>query len=187
MDLSECIMTRVSHDLAGISGALHNTAELMQMDPTFAPEAANLLKESTFFLIARLKFFRLLFGLPTALVTTAVAANYLKTLTAPITLKGEIDNLFYLGAVFVCAHALIRGGEISISNQTIMAAGQIHLDETSRLFLDGKRPEPTAQSVGAAWLANYAEKNGIAFKMRASDKMMIIESVFSAAVPALKK
>lgn len=177
MDLSECIMTRVSHDLAGISGALHNTVELMEMDPSFAPEATKLLKESTAFLMARLKFFRLLFGLPTAPVNTAVAANYLKTLTAPITLKGEVDSLFYLGAVFVCAHALIRGGEISISNHTVMASGQIHLDEASKMFLDGQNGSPTAQSVGAAWLAKHAKEAGISFKMRASDKMMIIEAV----------
>lgn len=177
MDLSECIMTRVSHDLAGISGALHNTVELMEMDPSFAPEATKLLKESSAFLMARLKFFRLLFGLPTAPVDTAVAENYLKTLTAPIMLKGQVDTLFYLGAVFVCAHALIRGGEISISNQTVIASGQIHLDEASKMFLDGQNVPPTAQSVGAAWLAKHAEEVGISFKMRASDKMMMIEAV----------
>lgn len=178
-DLSACIMTRVSHDLAGLSGALHNTVELMEIDPTFAPEATNLLKESTAFLMARVKFFRSLFGLPTAPVTTAVATDYLKTLTAPIILRGDVDNLFALGAVFVCAHALIRGGEIVVDHQTVAASGQIHLDETSRLFLNGQKAEPTPAAVGAAWLAKYAEKNGITFKMRASDKMMLIEFVFN--------
>lgn len=178
MDLSECIMTRVSHDLAGISGALHNTVELMQIDPTFAPEATNLLKESTGFLMARLKFFRLLFGLQTARVDTAVAVSYLKTLSAPVTLKGEIDNLFSLGAVFVGANALIRGGEINVAKQSIVVSGQIKLDEESHLFLTGQNAQPTPKSVGAAWLVKYAASQGITFKMNASDKMMIIEFVF---------
>ena len=60
MILSELIMTRVSHDLAGICGALYNTAELLEIDETFGGEAGPLIKSTTGALTARLKFFRAL-------------------------------------------------------------------------------------------------------------------------------
>lgn len=175
MDLSKCIMTRVSHDLAGTSGALHNTVELIQMDPSFMSEATPLLAQSTQVLMARLKFFRALFGLENAPVSTLLATHYLKTLSAPVTLKGTVEDRFFLGAVFVCADALIRGGQLTVTQKSITAAGQIHLDDDSQKILTGDNGSLTPKSVGAAWLRRYAIDNGFAFHIQMKDDKLIIE------------
>lgn len=160
MNLSELILTRVSHDLSGIAGALYNTAELLELDPSFAEEAGPLLKTSTGFLLARLRLFRVLFGIDTATVETALATNYLKTLSAPLTLTGDVTNRIALGAVLIVAEMLIRGGTIHVEKNKVVGTGTIAADENVIAVLLGKTQEITPRSAPAAWILSLVqEKN----------------------------
>lgn len=174
MTLLELIMTRVSHDLAGISGALFNTAELLELDPSFAPEAGPLLKESTSNLLARLRLFRALFGLETKEVTTALATDYFKTLSAPFVLEGVIQTRLQLGAAIVCSEVLIRGGSVQVSDHQVEVVGQIHMDEQTRAVLGGNIIEPSPRQALVLWLQSYAKENNISLQVKIEDRSMSI-------------
>ena len=65
MTLTEAIVVKMSHDLAGGIGAMASTTELMEIDPTFVGEAGPMLKQNSLMLMARLRFYRALFGAET--------------------------------------------------------------------------------------------------------------------------
>ena len=65
INISELICTRISHDLIGNIGAFANAVELLE-DDDFIDEIKNTLKTSSEVLTARLKFFRMAFGLTNA-------------------------------------------------------------------------------------------------------------------------
>ena len=67
INISELICTRISHDLIGNIGAFANAVELLEdEDHDFIDEIKNTLKTSSEVLTARLKFFRMAFGLTNA-------------------------------------------------------------------------------------------------------------------------
>lgn len=94
-ELSELICTRISHDLIGNIGAVANAVELMDEDPEAIDDAKPILSISSKVLTARLKFFRLAFGLNnTGVKTTAEiikqSEEYIATIgshTSPIKLN----------------------------------------------------------------------------------------------------
>ena len=47
MNLTEAIVVKMSHDLAGGIGAMASTTELMEIDPSFTGEAASMLKQNS--------------------------------------------------------------------------------------------------------------------------------------------
>lgn len=158
MSLSELIMTRVSHDLAGISGALFNTAELLELDPSFGNEAGGLLKETTGNLLARLRLFRALFGVESKEITTALAVDYFKTMSALIKIEGKIETRLQLGMVIVAAEGLIRGGTIRVLGSEVIAEGQVHLDDMSRSVMEDKEVEAGPRQAILLWLKEYARQ-----------------------------
>lgn len=126
-ELSELICTRISHDLIGNIGAVANAVELMDEDPEAIDDAKSILSISSKVLTARLKFFRLAFGLnntgvKTIAEITAPAEEYIATVgsrTAPIKLNFNISTpalykIVMLG-IMVMSDVFIRGGELSIS------------------------------------------------------------------------
>ena len=99
-ELSELICTRISHDLIGNIGAVANAVELMDEDPEAIDDAKSILSISSKVLTARLKFFRLAFGLnntgvKTIAEITAPTEEYIATVgsrTAPIKLNFNIST-----------------------------------------------------------------------------------------------
>ena len=64
LDLTQAVSTRISHDLIGNIGAVSNAVELLEEgDMDFLPDIKSILNTSSSVLSARLKFFRMAFGL----------------------------------------------------------------------------------------------------------------------------
>ena len=85
MTLLEAIVVKISHDLAGGIGAMASTTELMEIDPTFVSEAGGMLKQNSLMLMARLRFYRALFGAETKEINATIVSDYLKTWGQKIT------------------------------------------------------------------------------------------------------
>ena len=132
---SELICTRISHDIIGNVGAVANAVELLEEgDMDFIDDIRSILKVSSKVLTARLKFFRLAFGLQNANLTDlatvqSTAEAYLSTLgnaSYPITLTMKLEDIQWarpaLLAVMILADVVIKGGNIDIqtaNNQLI--------------------------------------------------------------------
>ena len=125
--IADLVCTRISHDLIGNIGAVANAVELLEEgDMDFMDDIRSILKTSSSVLNARLKFFRMAFGLDNAntadLRTVAtVCENYLQSLGSPdtpINLSFGLDNPRYAKAVMlgimIVADTLIRGGKINV-------------------------------------------------------------------------
>lgn len=98
INISELICTRISHDLIGNIGAFANAVELLEdEDDDFIDEIKNTLKTSSEVLTARLKFFRMAFGLTNANLENIetvkkVTEDYLQTLNLNHPVKADIKS-----------------------------------------------------------------------------------------------
>lgn len=164
--LAELICTRINHDIIGNVGAVANAVELLEEgDTDFLDDIAKILKISSFTMSARLKFFRLAFGLSNATVGSLpelneVIKNYLKTIgnaNYPIELTVELQNLEFYKVVMLLA---MLGADIFIKGGTILFAqdgDSLRFEcsskypvnservELIRAVLAGKEVEPTAK------------------------------------------
>ena len=123
-EIVELICTRISHDLIGNMGAISNAMELWEDDPSDVADLKPLLENSSQTLAARMKFFRLAFGLKNAAPKEISELNgiveaYLATLgnpKTPILFKSNVQNVSLYKIVMLCVMALadvfVRGGEI---------------------------------------------------------------------------
>lgn len=127
--ISELICTRISHDIIGNIGAVANAVELLEEgDMDFLDDIKSILKTSSGVLAARLKFFRMAFGLDNAnlqdpaKVQTAIA-EYLATVGGknPPSLRFELQSMRFakvaMLAVMSLADLLVRGGVINVVEQ----------------------------------------------------------------------
>ncbi len=125
--ISELILTRMCHDVIGISGTVANAVELLEDgDLDFLEDITNNLKTSSSIMNARLKFFRLAFGLSNANLSDPAlvfktANDYLSTIGSknyPINLKmnpiPQDMAKIALIAIMIVADTLIKGGNIEI-------------------------------------------------------------------------
>jgi hypothetical protein len=160
MTLSELIMTRISHDLAGICGALYNTAELLEIDETFVSDAGPLIKSSTGALTARLKFFRALFGLEGAPIDNDIVDKYLQTLSARFELKGRVNNRMQLAGILICADMMIRGGQIDVRDSVVSGCGLIKENAQLSMVLSGNFEGIEPKLAPVAWLYTSGQKRG---------------------------
>ncbi|MBE6454525.1 MAG: hypothetical protein E7017_06580 [Alphaproteobacteria bacterium] len=127
--ICELVCTRISHDIVGNIGAVANAVELLEEDDLdFMDDIKSILKTSSQTLTARMKFFRLAFGLGNTGLTNndvvfKTTQDYLHTLgnkDYPITLKMSVCENNQRSAmlmVMAIADILIRGGEISVFEQ----------------------------------------------------------------------
>ncbi len=124
--VAELICTRISHDLIGNIGSISNALELMEDDPSDITDVTPILKSSASTLIARLKFFRLAFGLKNAAPKNLeemqnIAQNYIDTIgsmKSKISILWQIKNISlykiaYLSIMALC-DTLIKGGHLEV-------------------------------------------------------------------------
>lgn len=123
--ITELVCTRLSHDIIGNIGAVANAVELLEEgDVDFMDDIKSILKTSSTTLAARLKFFRMAFGLNNAnledeITVKNIAQDYLFTLgnkDFPINLQFDVplarNRKNALLMIMVIADILIRGGNI---------------------------------------------------------------------------
>lgn len=161
-ELAELICTRMSHDVIGNIGAVFNAVELLEEgDMEFLDDIRSILKGSSVVLSARLKFFRMAFGLSNANLEDvatlhSITENYLQTLgnkNYPISLALELHTSRFsraaMVAIMILADTLIKGGQIEarevgeklvviINTATPPSAEKI---KNIKLVLSGNRPE----------------------------------------------
>ncbi len=144
--ITEIVCTRLSHDLIGNIGAVANAVEIINDDPAEIDDIKPILEISSQTLTARLKFFRLAFGLNnTAPKNTnevqQIATDYISTIGSrqtPISLKININTpalyKIVLLSIMSLADVFIRGGILDIK-------------ETSQgLSIEAKSPAPLSAS-----------------------------------------
>ena len=177
-EITELVCTRISHDLIGNIGAVSNAVELLEEgDMDFMDDIRSILKISSSVLTARLKFFRMAFGMTNANLekldlVEKTTADYLKTLgniNYPINLNMRLANWqlsrMSMLAVMILADIFIKGGSIEVKEETgrlvIMAKGDNRSVEKMTQISDivnGKLIERTAQYAPVFYLMELLSK-----------------------------
>ncbi len=172
MIFSECLMVKVSHDLAGGIGALSSTVDLMKFDSTFVNEAPEMLKKNTDMLLGRLKFYRALFGAETKSISESIILDYLKTLGPKITFFGQISNRLELSLVALGIQIAAAGGDILYSNNTLtILSNDLILKDNIIKILSGKLPkESEIETLEAEWLMKQLIDQKLTLKVDQEDK-----------------
>lgn len=195
-ELSELICTRISHDLIGNIGAVANAVELMDEDPEAIDDAKSILSISSRVLTARLKFFRLAFGLnntgvKTIAEITAPAEEYIATVgsrTSPIKLNFNISTpalykIVMLG-IMVMSDVFIRGGELSISetvngltftadSQSALSAGKLAVMQK---VLNAEMPaENPAQSAPLIYMMRLLNDTPVKITVSYTEKQAVLQ------------
>ena len=181
-EVTELVCTRISHDLIGNIGAVSNAVELLEEgDMDFMEDIRSILKVSSGVLTARLKFFRMVFGMTNANlekldVVEKTTVDYLRTLgniNYPINLNMRLANWqlsrMSMLAVMILADIFIKGGSIEVREETgrlvIIATGDNLSAEKKNIITDivnGKLIERTAQYAPVFYLMELLSK----FKLR---------------------
>lgn len=195
-ELPELICTRISHDLIGNIGAVANAVELMDEDPEAVDDAKPILSISSKVLTARLKFFRLAFGLnntgvKTIAEITAPAEEYIATVgsrTAPIKLNFNISTpalykIVMLG-IMVMSDVFIRGGELRISetvngltftadSQSTLSAGKLAVMQK---VLNAEMPaENPAQSAPLIYMMRLLNDTPVKITVSYTEKQAVLQ------------
>ena len=166
MTLTEAIVVKISHDLAGGIGAMASTTELMEIDPTFSSEAGGMLKQNSLMLMARLRFYRALFGAETKEINASIITDYLKTWGQKIDLEGKIENRLQLSLVAVGIILLAEGGTLTIKeNQLSLTGPEISARSSFMGILEGKKSDISPETVEAEWLMQQLKEQGKGLKI----------------------
>ena len=174
--VSELICTRMSHDIIGNIGAVSNALELLEEgDVEFLEDICSILKTSSMVMSARLKFFRMAFGLGNAntedvLGVCQVVADYLKTVggknyptEADIKIEDASFSRVSMLAAMILSDVMAKGGKIEIvqnGNKLEARAKSVAFSaERVQDILDiigNKDVEPQAQYAHVFYLKDYA-------------------------------
>ena len=161
MTLTEAIIVKVSHDLAGGIGAFINTVDLMKMDPSFQQDGVGLLENAGDMLNSRLKFFRVLYGAENKTINVSLVKDYLKTLAVKIELDGKVSTRLQLVLIAVGIDILGLGGELVLKDNELTIKGkEIHFNPTYIQALVARSDSSCSpENVNALWLAQLAKEN----------------------------
>lgn len=178
MTLTEAIIVRISHDLAGAIGAFSNTVDLMKMDASFIGESVELLETSSHQLTARLAFFRALFGSETKIINSELVQNYLKTLAISIDFRGEPSSRLQLALVAAGIELLGVGGILELKDKTLVVSGK-DLQQNSVFVqaLMGTNIPCDPKIVTALWLNQIAKEENLIIRLAAGDDTMTLSLV----------
>lgn len=178
--VTELVCTRMSHDLIGNIGAVANAVELMEDgDADFMDDIKEILKVSSFVLSARLKFFRMIFGLNNANLTDEAMVekttrDYLKSIgnkNFPIELNLENYSIKFakimMLSVMILADVLVKGGSIHVFEENCKLFVNIStLSKTSApktedilALLSGQKEEYLAQYAPVFYLRNLINES----------------------------
>jgi len=175
MILSEAIVVRVSHDLAGAIGAFSNTVDLMKMDPSFIGESVGLLEASAHQLTSRLAFFRALFGVETKSIDTTLIKNYLKTLAIPVVFEGELSSRMQLALVAVGLELVGAGGTLTLEDNSLtVSSDSLHKNDVFIQALLGTHVPCDPKLVMALWLLHVAAEEDLAVHLDINEKTITI-------------
>ena len=165
MNLSEAIVVKISHDLAGGIGATASTVELMGIDSTFISEAVPLLKQNTNILMSRLKFYRALFGAETKEISSSLVDDFLKTLNQKITFEGKILNRLQLSLVACGILLLGQGGTIKlVDNDMFLKGPEIMGRPEFKEILSNKKIQVTAENIEFHWFVKLINDQKLKLK-----------------------
>ncbi|MBQ4472543.1 MAG: hypothetical protein II942_04820 [Alphaproteobacteria bacterium] len=175
MTLTEAIVVRISHDLAGAVGALSNTLDLVKMDASFLNESGELLDNTSRCLTARLAFFRALFGAETKSVDTSILTKYLETLAIPVAFKGTISSRLELALVAAGLEILGTGGSITLNDKTVIVSGKdLHHDPVFVQALMGTNVPCDPKFVTALWLVQIAKEEDLIIRLDAGENTITL-------------
>ncbi len=188
--ISELICTRISHDLIGNIGAVSNAVELLDDDPESVSDVKPILELSSKVLSARLKFFRLAFGLNNATVKNIeelnlIATEYVQTIgnrNFPIKLNLQIKTpqlyKIVLLSIMVLSDIFIKGGviaaiegdtgiEFTATSENILSASKLN---TLQNCLNGNiSDENPAQNAPLLYLQDILTQSNISIKLSFTD------------------
>ena len=178
LELLQLVYTRISHDLAGMIGAVYNGAELLEEDLSFAQESANLIKGSAENLMARQRFFRQTFGLPKESEDTTV--DYLATFSMPFSMDKECVNNLQRSLIMCLTDYFYKGAQFQISENLIEAKGQALKDiqEFKNILLNADG-EKTAANAPAFYTHYMAKKLNCHFDIKQSENTLQIRLDFA--------
>ncbi len=195
-EIAELVCTRLSHDVIGNIGAVANAVELLEEgDMDFLDDIKSILKTSSSVLSARLKFFRLAFGLDNAnldkldLVEETIR-GYLKTIgnqNYPIELDFNLSDSQYskgvLLTVMIVADCLIRGGclhigtdssgRVTVSAECLTPPSAEKMAQI-RAVLTGENAELNAQFAPVFYLLSWLKKTKINLYIQGNDRLGFI-------------
>lgn len=195
-EIAELVCTRLSHDIIGNIGAVANAVELLEEgDMEFLDDIKSILKTSSAVLSARLKFFRLAFGLDNAnldkldLVEETIR-GYLKTIgnqNFPVELDFNLRDSQYskgvLLAVMIIADCLIRGGSLRIGTDAsgrVVVSAECSVPPSAeklaqiRAVLTGENTELNAQFAPVFYLLSWLKKAKINLYLQGNGQLGFI-------------
>ena len=194
-EITELVCTRISHDLIGNIGSISNALELLEDSFDDIEDIKPILALGAETLIARLKFFRLAFGLKNAAPKNfdemrTMAENYLKTLGNPNDIKPvewKIENISLYKIVYLSlmalGDALIKGGRFEVletmEGLEIKVASDFDLSvsklENIQKALDGYvAPENPALLAPVIYLQSLTEEVGVHIGLKITQKSAVL-------------
>ena len=178
MNLTEAIVVRVSHDLAGAIGAFANTIDLMKMDASFIGESVDLLETSSHQLTARLAFFRALFGPETKSIDANLVKQYLSTLAISVQFTGTLSSRLQLAMVAAGLELLGTGGTLDLTDKELIISGkELHHDSVFIQALMGTDIPCDPKIVSALWLNQIAKEEDLIIRLDAGDDTITLSLV----------
>ena len=189
--ISELVCTRISHDIIGNIGAVSNAVELLEDDdPESLADVKPILEWSSQVLSARLKFFRLAFGLSNASIKNIeelkdIVSNYAKTIgnrNFPVKLSlniktPELYKIVLLG-VMSLADVFIKGGSFDVEETpeginfiagTPNSLSVSKLEAIKMVLAGNMLEENPAQVAPIAYLMGLLENTGVNINLDFTD------------------
>ena len=179
--LSKMAVTRLSHDLAGVIGAVSNSLELLAEMETTDAESLRLAQDGAECLVSRLTFFRQAYGNDGAVTNADMTGRVLKAYLHTLENKAlkyecvfDVDAevpLFVLRLALlagqICSDSLVRGGKIDIKAKagakrlTVKAVGEkIKIEQETAALLNKENADISSpRQTGAALAAITARDN----------------------------